>query len=297
MIDQIRDVKAKTVLDYSSADSLSDKFFIFESYGKETEGHNRAVTTDFPVRLDIVIAILCQEGSLSINVGYSNYVIHPNDFIIIHPDKVFQVMEISDDFKSKVVCVKPGFFDFGSDQYSFNAKNVLREYLCHSLSAAKMELFSVLFRYIEDVIADKNNMYSKQIIQSYLNVLFCEISNLLLIENQDREEKGLNRSEDIFRKFMRDIELNFQKERTIRFYADKVYLTPKYFSSLIFKLTGKHAKEWIDAYTILEIKAMLKSSYVNIQQISYELNFATPSHFGRYFKHHTGISPRQYRND
>lgn len=297
MIDEIRDVKAKTVLDYSSADSLSDKFFIFESYGKDSEGNNRAVTTDFPVRLDIIIAIFCQEGSLSINVGYSNYLIRQNDFIIIHPEKVFQVMEVSDNFKSKVICLKPGFFDFSSDQYSFNAKNMLREYLYHSLPMVKMELFSALLRYMENIIADKNNVYRKQIIQNYLNVLFCEVSNLLLIENQNSEKSTLNSEEEIFRKFMRDIEANFQKERTIRFYAGKAYLTPKYFSSIIFKLTGKHAKEWIDAYTILEIKAMLKSSYVNIQQISYELNFATPSHFGRYFKHHTGVSPRQYRKD
>ncbi|WP_165044444.1 AraC family transcriptional regulator [Dysgonomonas sp. ZJ709] len=297
MIDKIRDVKAKTVLDHSSADSLSDKFFIFESYGKDTEGPTRAIATDYPVRLDIMIAVVCQEGSLSTNVGYSNYVIRKNDFIIIHPQKVFQVMEVSDDFKSKVICLKPGFFDFSSDQYNFNVKNMLREYLCYSLPPSKMELFSVLFCYMEDVIGDKNNIYRKQMVYNYLNILFCEISNLLIIENENNKKNVPNPSEEIFRKFMRDIETNFQKERNVGFYAQKSHLTPKYFSTVIFKLTGKHAKEWIDEYTILEAKAMLKSTYVNIQQLSYELNFATPSHFGRYFKHHTGVSPRKYRND
>lgn len=296
MIGRIIDVKAKAVLDYSSADSLSGKFFIFDSCGKNVAGQNRAVVTDFPVRLDVMIAVICQEGSLSLNVGYSNYVINKNDFIIIHPDKVFQVMKVSDDFKSKIICLQSGFFDFSSDLHNFSTKNLLREYLCHTLPLPKMELFLSLIRCIEDIIGEKNNIYRKQMVYNYLNILFCEVSNLLSIEHENNKKNFLSSKDEMFRKFMRDIEANFQKERTVGFYANKVCLTPKYFSTIIFKLTGKHAKEWIDTYTILEAKAMLKSTYANIQQISYDLNFATPSHFGRYFKHHTGVSPRQYRN-
>lgn len=296
MKDEIKDIKTKTILNHSSANSLSDKFFIFNSYTEDEQVTSRLVVTDFPVRLEINVAIICEEGSLKINIGYNSYVIRKNDFIIIHPERVSQVMEISDDFKAKIICLKPGFFDFSNDQYSFKIQNMLREYPCHSLPSSKMELFSALSNYIESIIEDEYNIYRKQIVHNYLSIMVCEVSNLLLIENENKKNT-LNPSEEIFRKFIKDIETNFQKERTVGFYAGKVYLTPKYFSTLIFKLTGKHAKEWIDEYTILEAKAMLKSTYSNIQQISYELNFATPSHFGRYFKHHTGVSPRQYRNE
>ena len=297
MKDEIKDIKTKTILNYSSANSLSEKFFIFNSYTKNEQGSSRLVVTDFPIRLEIGVVIICEEGSLKINIGYDTYVIHKNDFIIIHSEKVSQAMEISDDFKAKIICLKPGFFDFSNDQSSFNLQNMLREYPCHSLPLSLMELFSVLFGYIEDVIEDENNIYRKQIVYNYLSVMVCEVSNLLLIETETNKKNILNPSEEIFRKFVKDIEKNFQKERTIGFYAAKACLTPKYFSTLISKLTGKHAKEWIDEYTILEAKAMLKSTYTNIQQISYDLNFATPSHFGRYFKHHTGVSPLQYRNE
>lgn len=297
MKDEIKDIKTKTILNHSSANSLSDKFFIFNSYTENEQGSSRLIVTDFPVRLEISVVIIGEEGSLKINIGCDTYVIHKNDFIIIHPEKVSQVMEISDDFRAKIICLKPGFFDFSNDQYSFNLQNMLREYPCHSLPLSKMELFSILFGYIESVIEDENNIYRKQIVYNYLSVMVCEVSNLLLIENENNKKNTLNASEKVFRKFVKDIETNFQKERTIGFYAAKAYLTPKYFSTLIFKLTGKHAKEWIDEYTILEAKAMLKSTYANIQQISYDLNFATPSHFGRYFKHHVGVSPLQYRNE
>ena len=55
------------------------------------------------------------------------------------------------------------------------------------------------------------------------------------------------------------------------------------------------AGEWIDSHVILEAKAMLKSSEQSIQEIADELHFANQSFFGKYFKHHTGFSPKEYR--
>jgi AraC-like DNA-binding protein len=36
---------------------------------------------------------------------------------------------------------------------------------------------------------------------------------------------------------------------------------------------------------------------MNIQQISEELNFANQSFFGNYFKHYTGMSPKEYKKN
>lgn len=295
MMNKVRVVNAKAVQNFSSADALSDQFFVFDSYSDAVKGFNRLVATDFPVRLDVFISIICEGGYLNIRIGYTNYTVRKNDFILIYPDRVFQVLEVSEDFKAKISCIKDGFFNFNNDQDSFNIRNILKEYPCHSLPSSKMELFSFLFTYIQGIVQDKNNIYRKQIVHSHLRLMLYEISNLLIDETE--KKKTLSHNEEVFRKFMKEVELNFRIERNVGFYANKVHLTPKYFSTMIFKLTGKHAKVWIDEYVILETKAMLKSSYVNIQQLSYELNFATPSHFGRYFKHHTGISPRQYRNE
>ena len=47
---------------------------------------------------------------------------------------------------------------------------------------------------------------------------------------------------------------------------------------------------------VLEAQVMLKSSNLNIQQISDELNFKSQSFFGKYFKKFTGMSPKEFRN-
>ncbi|MDR1370204.1 MAG: helix-turn-helix domain-containing protein, partial [Dysgonamonadaceae bacterium] len=51
----------------------------------------------------------------------------------------------------------------------------------------------------------------------------------------------------------------------------------------------------IDRYFILEIKILLQSPKLTISEIAYRLDFPNESYFSRYFKRHTGMSPRDYR--
>ncbi|EJW96039.1 transcriptional regulator, AraC family [gut metagenome] len=65
---------------------------------------------------------------------------------------------------------------------------------------------------------------------------------------------------------------------------------------MVKEVSGKTVGEWIDHWVILEAKALLHSSSLSIQEISDRLNFANQSFFGKYFKHYTGLSPKEYRS-
>ena len=56
------------------------------------------------------------------------------------------------------------------------------------------------------------------------------------------------------------------------------------------------AKEFIDRSVLLEIKMLLQSTDLSVQEIAYRLHFPDQSYLGRYFKKHTGESPTEYRN-
>lgn len=56
------------------------------------------------------------------------------------------------------------------------------------------------------------------------------------------------------------------------------------------------AKEFIDHTVALEIKMLLKSTDLSVQEIAYRLHFPDQSYLGRFFKKHTGESPTEYRN-
>ena len=88
---------------------------------------------------------------------------------------------------------------------------------------------------------------------------------------------------------------HYQEHKDVAFYADKLCITSKYLSMVIKEASGKTAKDWIVEYAILEIKAMLKNSTMNIQEISIKTNFANQSSLGRFFRKHTGMTLTEYR--
>ncbi len=96
--------------------------------------------------------------------------------------------------------------------------------------------------------------------------------------------------------FMQLLINNHLKNREVRFYAEKMNITPKYLSMVTLETNGMNAKRYIDNYIITEIKLLLKSSSKSIQEISVLFNFADQSFFTKYFKHHTNLTPKEYRN-
>ncbi|MCI1640466.1 MAG: helix-turn-helix domain-containing protein, partial [Bacteroidales bacterium] len=59
--------------------------------------------------------------------------------------------------------------------------------------------------------------------------------------------------------------------------------------------TGKTAMKWIEEYTILNAKTLLRTTNLTVGQVSDELNFSSQSDFGKYFKRFTGISPKEFQ--
>ena len=105
----------------------------------------------------------------------------------------------------------------------------------------------------------------------------------------------IGRKEELFIKFIHLIHKHSPKEREVSFYAEQLYITPRYLSSIVQSIAGCTAKSIIDKHSIQAIKVMLKSDNKSIQNISYDLKFPDQSFFARYFKKHTGMSPVEYR--
>ena len=83
---------------------------------------------------------------------------------------------------------------------------------------------------------------------------------------------------------------------TVKFFADKICLSPNYFGDLIKKETGKSATEHIQSKLIDIAKERILGTEDTMSQISYELGFQYPQHFGRLFKQRVGCTPNEYRS-
>lgn len=82
---------------------------------------------------------------------------------------------------------------------------------------------------------------------------------------------------------------------TVRYFADKVCLSPNYFGDLVKSETGKSAQEYIHLKMALAAKNALHDPLLSAKQIADRLGFKYPQHFTRFFKKQTGLTPREYR--
>ncbi len=82
---------------------------------------------------------------------------------------------------------------------------------------------------------------------------------------------------------------------TVRYFADKVCLSPNYFGDLIKKETGKTAQEYIQNKIIDVAKELILGSEKTVSEIAYDLGFQYSQHFNRIFKKNVGHTPTEYR--
>ena len=105
----------------------------------------------------------------------------------------------------------------------------------------------------------------------------------------------LTRFEALLDEYFQDRKAQENGLPTVRYFADKVCLSPNYFGDLIKKETGKTAQEYIQNRLIDQAKEMILGTGMTVSQIAYELGFQYSQHFNRVFKKNMGCTPNEYR--
>ncbi|MCL2596664.1 MAG: AraC family transcriptional regulator [Paludibacter sp.] len=298
MSDKIVKVGFNVIKDNIENDSIEDNFLMYDNFSEKDEVRELISITDYPIRLNgITFIVFCMEGYIKCNLGLKNMVITKNQLCIILQDQIIQTTEVSSDFKAGFMVLKRNFFNSHNHFIeTINLHNNLIKHPFFDLSEKEMQEYIQIFNKIKDKITDTYHTYRLQIIQTYFQITFYNIYHLIVTHQNILEKMTQNNSAMIYDRFIKMVEEYYRKEHCVKFYADKICLTPKYLSSVIYEVSGKHASDWIHEYIVLEAKVLLKSTDMDIKNISEILHFCTPSHFGRFFKRYTNYTPNIFKN-
>jgi AraC family transcriptional regulator, transcriptional activator of pobA len=91
------------------------------------------------------------------------------------------------------------------------------------------------------------------------------------------------------------VEDHFRNERQIGFYAQHLRMTTDRLNDLVKRATGVTAGHLIRQRVLTEAKRELVFTNRAIAEIAYDLSFADPSHFARFFRKQTGKTPQDFR--
>lgn len=87
----------------------------------------------------------------------------------------------------------------------------------------------------------------------------------------------------------------FSEKRSVEYYAGQLNISTSHLTRLVKKSIGRTPSEWIASVTVVNAKLMLMQTEMSIKEIAAALHFPEQYTFRKYFKHHVGMSPKEFR--
>ncbi len=238
----------------------------------------------------------------TINYGKTKYDFDGNTVISFAPGQTVEIERTDEGIIPEAVgllfspellartSLEKGIFSYNFFTYASNEALILSEEECATIT-----------RYMEEIQRELQHpidKFSKALIVSNIEILlnYC----LRYYERQFITREEINISViSRFEKFLDDYINNGHAEKqgtpTVKYFAEKICLSPNYFGDLVKAETGKTAQEYIQLKMASKAKQLLLSPELTTKSISALLGFQHTQHFLRFFKKQVGVTPREFR--
>jgi AraC-like DNA-binding protein len=249
-----------------------------------------------PFKVDMSMTIIYDRGEAVFKIDMHKYHIKAPAVIIIMVGQTCELISYSKDLQGRAIVMSSTFTDslfVGSEGgYTHKLYSSMINNPLINLDKDK-NVFSEYYQLLKNIVQSPHSEFKIDAVRHLTLAMFYGYSHMK--HDMSSYAKGTNRYNDIYSAFLEAVGKHFKKEREVGFYADKLCLTAKHLSQVVKEVSGRTASDIIEDYVITEIKALLLSTNMTIQQISDYLNFPSQSVFGKYVKRVTGISPKEYR--
>lgn len=253
----------------------------------------------FPLKNSTVLLIVCTKGTLTLDYDMSSVTLSRRSIMVLLPGHLIHAYHPSPDFE--------GFMVLSDINNLNNMLPLMSRILVCSLHYKENPIIELdddefvnqqLFRnLLQHKLKCVKDHFDELVINKLCEGILCETLNSYTKRIHGTANTSCSRGDALFYKFIVEVENNFKTERSVGFYADRLCVSPKHLSAVVKEVSGRTAGEWIDSYVVNEIKRLLTSTDLSIQEISCRMHFVNQSFFGKYFKNHVGQSPRDFRNN
>lgn len=234
---------------------------------------------------------------IEIKYNLINYTVQKNALFIIHPGIVHVTKEVD-----HLSTISMGF------THNFLAASMMHKK--HADALGFLSLQSVpLFRLTEmeaqtlyplmlslkNMVNNDGHPFKEEMIHHGFNIFMLEVTAIAK-KYRGNDEQGITRQADILSGFLKQLAANFKEERSVQFYANTLFITPKHLTKTVKELTTKTCGEFIDEMVITEAKILLGDLSYSVAQVADHLHFSDQFFFSKFFKRRTGMSPKEYKN-
>lgn len=239
-----------------------------------------------------IVILLCKADGGSICVDSKEYKLSKNNVVVLPENHIINNLSPLLMRESNVIAVSVDYILNMPSPIDTSIFSYSRYMSVIKIAEEKFDDLQSYYRFIYKE-SKENSKYRMEIIHSIFFALILEIlaeyEKLIEIGDGASDIKANNLSD----RFFQLLATNYKKSRSVKFYAERLNLTPKYLSTAIKRVTGRPILDWIHEAILIDAKMLLRTTDMTVQEISEQLNFSSPSAFVQFFKKHTGKTPRK----
>lgn len=253
-----------------------------------------------PLYFNCGVQILCVHGNGVISTGAQCFHLQEMSEIIFWDGSIMQLLHSSDGFQVRMVLYPKRVFLQAAVSLDTTFFNYMREFPLYNHGQEKdaqswekvnlwLDMAKMLFTQPAGLFKERLEL---NFLQSMLMWIFSTIPDTYVSVARSYTRKQL-----LFHRFMHLIHEYALREHQIGFYADRLCISSRYLNEITVEYSkGKTPKELIDEQLTVEIKVQLNKLDLSVEEVVGICCFPDSSYLSSFFKKHTGITPKEFRN-
>ncbi|GHB25493.1 helix-turn-helix domain-containing protein [Mongoliitalea lutea] len=158
------------------------------------------------------------------------------------------------------------------------------------------EQYELMGQFFELILKEGTpfNEESRLVVRNLLQVIVVYINRIVSKNNPHGDYTELQYHK-IATKFKALVIEHFINEKSVGFYGNSLGISTSYLADAVKKVFQTTPKNIINEITYLHAKTLLSSTDMGIKELAWTLNFDDYSHFVKFFKKMSGLTPAAFR--
>lgn len=246
-------------------------------------------------KLNFIAFVFCIRGDLSLRLDDKVCCLQEHDALLIRPGTIVSNIESDENFGCLVIAVSADHGINFINNSVFNAFIEIQSNPVIKFTPNEIELMMKYYDLAMFKIEHPELNYGKETMMNLLKSYALDLLSSIGQHITEKHNGMLRQGDKLFHKFILMLASNEKNERSVQYFAEQLYVSPKYLTSICNQKSGKSASDLITASIIGRIRQLLMYSDKSIKEISNDMNFGNLSFFGKYVKKHLGDSPNNFR--
>jgi len=237
----------------------------------------------------------CQSGSMNFVFNGQRYQTKRGEFIFWLAGINVSDFFFSKSFKATILFVDSDLLTASLPSATASIDSIIHSKEYPILHPDKKDKEKILknFKLLYDMSQETNHRFYEEALKLQMQLFLLEMWHIFEDE-LDRKKRSLQ-SGTLYEQFIQLVQENCMTKREVRFYSDKLNITPKYLNYICKMNTAITASEWIQRNAKDRILILLQNKNLNVSEIANEMDFSSRSFFTRYVKKLLGVTPKEYR--